>query len=267
MAEYFDSLVHVTPDGRWFQTAFDASEGRLLREMDAAGVERAVVVALAGLIENAFVLDVCRRHPGRLVPGASFNPAGGQVAEVLSAARGALRDGPFAVLKLHPRLNRYDLLDGSVLALLDELAEWSAPPPVWLDSLLYPRGVTLRRSPIESIRHLAERYPGLRFMLLHAGGASALAFFEALASLPNVMLDLSYSLIRYQRTSVALDHRFLAERFDRRTVFGSDFPEVSIGDAVSALETIVAGLPPEKADNVRSQTLSRFLNPRDASPP
>jgi predicted TIM-barrel fold metal-dependent hydrolase len=263
---YFDSLVHVTPDGRWFETKFDASEGRLLREMDAAGVERAVLVALAGVIENAFVLEVCRRHPDRLIPGASFNPADGRGVDVVSAARDALRDGPFAVVKLHPRLNRYDLLDPNVLALLDELSAWSAPPPIWLDSLLYPKGVIPRLSPTESIRHLAERYSRLRFMLLHAGGANALAWFEALAALPNVMLDLSYSLTRYQRTSVALDHRFLAERFDRRTVFGSDFPEVSIADAVAALEAIVAGLPQEKADNLRSQTLARFLNSQDAPP-
>ncbi len=50
-----DSLTHVTPDGRWFNTSHDAREARLLQEMDAAGVERAVVVALAGFIPNEFV--------------------------------------------------------------------------------------------------------------------------------------------------------------------------------------------------------------------
>jgi predicted TIM-barrel fold metal-dependent hydrolase len=266
VAAYFDSLVHVTADGRWFNTSFDASEARLLREMDQAAVERAVVVALAGVIANDFVLDVCRRHAGRLIPGASLNPVAAPTAEVVASARGALRDGPCEVLKLHPRLNAYDVLDAKVLALLDEMAGWSAAPPIWLDSLLYPKGVTMRLSPVASVRHLAERYPGLRFMLLHAGGASALAFFEALASLPNVMFDLSYSLTRYQATSVALDHRFLTERFDRRTAFGSDFPEVPIPDAVRALEALVEGLPEEKANNVRHGTLARLLDERGGSP-
>jgi predicted TIM-barrel fold metal-dependent hydrolase len=259
VAAYFDSLVHVTPDGRWFDTAFDASEGRLLREMDAAGVERAVVVALAGAIANDFVLATCRRHGDRLVAGASLNPLGVPAPDLIAEARGLLREGPFRVLKLHPRLNRYDLLDPAVLALLDEMASWRAAPPIWLDSLLYPKGVTMRLSPVESVRHLADRYPDLRFMLLHAGGARVLTFFEALASAPNVMLDVSYSLTRYRGTSIALDHRFLAQRFDRRTVFGSDFPEVSIGDAVRALEAMLDGLPGEKADNLRYRTLSALL--------
>ena len=260
MAAYFDSLVHVTPDGRWFNTAFDASEGRLLREMDDAGVDRAVVVALAGVIANDYVLEVCRRHPGRLIAGASINPADGATADVLAAARNALCDGPFAVLKLHPRLHRYDLLAPAVLALLDEIAGWRSAPPIWLDSLVYPKGIAMRFSAVESIRQLAERYPGLRFMLLHAGGAAALAFFEALSAAPNVFLDLSYSLTRYEGTSVALDHRFLAARFDRRTVFGSDFPEVSLADAVRVLEALLDGLPQEKADNVRHRTLTSLLS-------
>jgi predicted TIM-barrel fold metal-dependent hydrolase len=164
------------------------------------------------------------------------------------------------VLKLHPRLNRYDLLDDRVIAMLEEMASWPSAPPIWLDSLLFPKGVVMQRPPIDSIRVLAERFTGLRFMLLHAGGAQALAFFEAMASLPNVMLDLSYSLTRYAGTSVALDHRYLLERFDRRTVFGSDFPEVALADAVNAFEKLAAGLPDDKRDNVRSRTLAGWLN-------
>ena len=256
---YFDSLVHVTADGRWFDTSFDAGEARLLREMDGAQVERAVVVALAGYIDNDFVLDVCRRHPGRLWAGASLDPCADTVVNLRATARGLLQDGPFVVLKLHPRLNRYDVLDPRVLALLEELASWSRPPLIWLDSLLYPKGVSMQRSPVDSVRLLAERFSGLRFMLLHGGGANVLPFFEAVSSLPNVMLDLSFSLTRYAGTSVALDHRFLIERFDRRTVFGSDFPEISLGDAVRAFEAIAAGIDPVKLENVRHRTLASWL--------
>ena len=46
-----DSITHVTPDGQWFQTHYDASELRLIQEMESAGVARAVVVALAGYSE------------------------------------------------------------------------------------------------------------------------------------------------------------------------------------------------------------------------
>lgn len=259
MPRYFDSLVHVTPDGRWFNTAFDASEARLLREMDAASVERAVVVALAGYIDNSFVLDCCRRHNGRLLPGASIDPASLSRDELVARLRGELREGPFPVVKLHPRLHRYDVLDPRALVLFEELASWPRPPAIWLDSLLHPPGIQMTATPEESVRFLGESFPTLRLTLLHAGGASALKFYEVIASLPNVFLDLSYSLTRYRTSSLALDHRFLIERFDRRTMFGSDFPEVGLPEATRAFEALAHDLPAAKADQVRFQTLSTCL--------
>jgi predicted TIM-barrel fold metal-dependent hydrolase len=256
---YFDSLVHITRDGRWFNTGFDASEARLLREMDAAGVERAVVVALAGVIDNQFVIERCRRHGDRLIAGMSLDPTAASLAETADRARAELRDTGARVLKLHPRLNRYDILDARVMALLEEMASWNAPPLIWIDSLLFPKGVTMQRSPVDSVRQIAERLPSLKFVLLHGGGANALAFYEAVASLENVTLDLSYSLTRYAGTSLATDHRFLVERFDRRTVWGSDFPEVSLPDAVRGFEALIDGLPDDKVNNVRYQTLATLL--------
>jgi len=139
------------------------------------------------------------------------------------------------------------------------MAGWPVPPLIWLDSLLYPKGVVMRQTPIDSVRVLAERFPSLKFLLLHAGGASALGFYEAVAQQQNVMLDLSYSLTRYAGTSLALDHRFLIERFDRRTVWGSDFPEVSLPDAARAFEALAEGLPEDKVNNVRHRTLATWL--------
>ena len=43
-----DSLTHVTPNGQWFSTSHDASEVRLLREMDEAGVDKAVFSRVPG---------------------------------------------------------------------------------------------------------------------------------------------------------------------------------------------------------------------------
>lgn len=257
---YFDSLVHVTPDGRWFDTTVDASERRLLTEMDRADVECAVVVGLPGHIDNAFVRDLCDRQPTRLVPGGGFDPSAcATPRQVAARLRREIRADGFPVLKLHPRLNRYDLLDPRATAMFEELGTWRRAPAIWLDSLLYPAGVRMKRPIVETLRHLVEQFSNLRFVLLHAGGAKALEFYDAFAPLPNVLLDLSYSLTRYAGSSLAQDHRFLLERFDRRVVFGSDFPEVSLVEATAAFERLGAGLPRDKVDNVRRGNLRALL--------
>ena len=252
-----DSLTHVTADGRWFGSAHDASVDRLLRELDAARLDRAVVVALADFIENDFVLEACRRD-ARLIPGCSFNPVR-HGARAAQAFREELAGAPFRVLKLHPRLNRYDPLDPACLATLEELASWPEPLPVWIDSLFHTSGVTLRKAPVETACELADRFPHLRFVFLHAAGPMALPLADALRGRANAHIDLSFTLVRYAGSSVSLDLRWLLANFDRRILYGSDFPEIGIGEAQDALLALAGAMPAEKLVNIRGGNLERLL--------
>jgi predicted TIM-barrel fold metal-dependent hydrolase len=256
----FDSLTHVTPDGHWFETELDASEQELLRQLDQSGTQRAVVVALAGHIENRFVLELCQRHPARIVPCASFNPAAwGKPEEASANLRAELKGADYKALKLHPRLNRYDPLDPRCLAVLEEMASWERPLPVWLDTLFYYRGGAFRKPLVDTIHELVGRFPSLTFVLLHGGGSWILHVAEAIRDCPNACLDISFTLQRYRFSSVAADLRYLLSNFDRRMVFGSDFPEVGIGSALESFREIADGISSEKCANVLGANLSRIL--------
>ncbi len=255
-----DSLTHVTPDGRWFHTDHDASEARLLREMDAANVTRAVVVALADYIPNEFVLDVCRRHPQRLLPAMSFNPATYSTPnDAVHEFRARLHDVPFKVLKLHPRLNRYDPLDPRALAVLEEIAASERPPVIWIDTLFHFPGAALRKSVPETISELVGRYPTLNFILLHSAGPWALQVAAAIRSCQNAFMDISFTIQRYAGSSVELDLRWLLEHFDRRLVFGSDFPEVAPRTALEDFKRLAHDTGQEKQENILGRNLQQLL--------
>ena len=255
-----DSLTHVTPDGRWFRTKYDASETRLMRELDAAYVDQAVVVALAGHISNDFVLEVCQRHPDRLVPGASFDPSAyGTKSHAVGEFRVQLQGAPFQVLKLHPRLNRYDPLDPRCLAILEELATWDTGLHVWMDSLFYYPGGSLRKSVVDTIHNIVSRFPALDFVILHAGGAWALQIVDAICDCQNAFLDISHTLYRYAKSSLWADLRYLLNTFDHRMVFGSDFPEMGVDQAIKCFWDLAEGIPQEKCRNVLGETLSKLL--------
>lgn len=256
----FDSLTHVTPDGRWFGTKFDAGEDRLLREMDRAGVDRAVVVALAGHIENSYVRAVAARHPDRLIAGLSIDPTASTAEATAVGIARELRDtGPFRALKLHPRLNRYDPLDRRCLDLLQELASWANPPRIWLDTLFYYRGGRLSHNPVETIHRIVNQFPSLQFVLLHGSGTWLMQTAEAIRDCPNAFLDLSFTLCRYEGSSLGVDLGHLLRNFDRRIVFGSDFPEITPAESLEAFARIAGDLSEEKRSGVLGGNLEKIL--------
>lgn len=263
-APIFDSLVHATPDARWFGTSCDAGLPRLLAEMDEANVSRAVIVALAGHIANEFVRAAQEAQPSRLIAGMSLDPSRyASPAQSAVETRRVCAEFPCSVLKLHPRLNRYDPLDERVLAALDALTTLAAPPCVWLDTLFHTRGVILRKAPLEAIHELLCRFPTLDFVLLHGAGPELLALSEIVREHENVLIDLSLLLPRYAKSSLMMDLRELLWRFDRRLVFGSDFPEHTPRQALDIFSELAKDLPHEKRRNVLHDNLARLFAKRN----
>src|SRR5512139_3747618 len=86
----------------------------LLKEMDACGVERAVIVpadrqiAVANREGNDAVLEARRRYPDRLVAFCTANPWFGEAA--VEEVRRAFEAGA-AGLKLHPVLQGFHIID------------------------------------------------------------------------------------------------------------------------------------------------------------
>ena len=255
-----DSLAHVTPDGKWFSTHCDASEVLLLQQMDGAGVDRAALVALAGVITNEFVLEAYARHPDRFIPCASFDPSAYESGKnAARELRVQLRGALFRALKLHPRLNRYDLLDARCLAILEEIASWDPPMPVWVCSLLHHPCAPLTKSLVDTLHTIAVTFPRLTFVFCHAGGAYALQLAQAVRSCSNVFLDLSYTVHHQRDTSVWMDLRYLVKTFDRQIVWGSDFPEVSVGETMSDLQALLDGLSEEMRKNILGRNVANIL--------
>ena len=120
---FFDSLTHVTGDGRWFgETAQDASLPTLLAQMDGSGCERAMLVSIAGYVDNADILSAWRAHPQRFVPIAGLNPCELATTRRVEAVLKSLKAQGFAGIKLHPRLNDYDPLAAKCQAAIDVAA-------------------------------------------------------------------------------------------------------------------------------------------------
>ncbi len=222
-----DAHVHLTPDGAWYGTGLDASEARLLREMDQAGVERALLVPAPGAGGNGFVAEVCRRHPDRLAGLAMLDPEGGEGGEPLAErARRALEDLGAKGFKVHPRAQNLDPNDPRLAPLMETAAAWGVP--VMFCTYLGACQVPLQRLTPLCYDQLAKRHPRTTIILAHAGVQRVLdAYFVAKAN-PNVYLEISHVLAYLQGTSAWQDLVWVCDKLDQRVIFGSDFPEVSL---------------------------------------
>ena len=82
---------------------------------------------------------------------------------------------------------------------------------------------------------------------------------QAVRDCPNAYLDLSYTLRAHARSSVWLDLKSIAHTLDRRLMFGSDFPEVGIGEAFALFTDLAAELEADKVDNILWNTSLKVL--------
>ena len=262
MSRRFDSLVHVTPDGSWPNGRCDASWSRLITELDRGGVAHACLVGLPGMVSNDHVLECSRRSHGRLVPIAGVDPTQYHDRALLEGALDDIARAGFLGVKLHPRLNGYDPLDPRCLSAVGESSERGLV--VFLDTLFRQPGRPVAHA-ADVVDQIVSANPDARVVLLHGGGAALLEVAEVVRSHAGLVLDLSFTLVRYANSSIDADIRWLMQTLDRRIVIGSDMPEITPFDAFARAEWMADGLAREKWDNISYGNLARLLRMEHAA--
>ena len=233
-----DSQVHVwganTPERPWparahAQRDIPLGHEELLREMDAAGVERLVIVPPSWEGErNDLALAAVQAHPTRFAIMGRFNP---EAHNSINEAREAIKDwrkqpGMLGMrFAFHIPVLQQPLIDGKF--------DW-----VWAEA--EKQGIALMilvpQNMVEVIDDVAARYPRLKIVMDHMALTSGKPFDETfkefdkllpIAGRPNVAVKASalpsYSAELYPFTRVQAYARKAYEAFGgRRTFWGSD---------------------------------------------
>jgi predicted TIM-barrel fold metal-dependent hydrolase len=254
----FDSLTHITRDGSWFgERHCDASLSTLLADMDAAGAYRACLVSIADYVDNQVTLDSTRAHPARFVPIAGLNPRVLATTRRVDAVVKQIKAQGFAGIKLHPRLNGYDPLDAKCVAAIDAAGEHGLV--VLLDTLFRRPGLATKHAP-DVIDCLAAACPLTRMLLLHGTGPTMMELYEIVRCQDHLLLDLSYTLMRYRGNSrLDADMHFLFKSTDQLVTVGSDFPEYSVQATVARIAELTQGIETHRVDNITHRNLERLF--------
>ncbi len=212
-------------DGRPVQSFPTVEE--LLREMDAAGVARAVLLGWywekpeTCAWQNRFYAACVRAHPDRLSAFAALQPRAGHWAALEEMHRA--RDGGLVGIgELSPHSQGYAVDDAAFGEVLTLAADWKMPVNLHVTDpagRTYPGRV---ETPLADFVQLARAWPWTQFVLAHWGGLLPLVEATAnAATLPNVYYDTAASPLIYDADIWA---RALPVIGADRTLFGSDFP-------------------------------------------
>ena len=75
----------------------------------------------------------------------------------------------------------------------------------------------------------------------------------------NLVLDLSFTVLRYAGSSLDQDIRFLCRALDQRVTVGSDFPEYVPSEVIARMEKLGQDMDQEKLKNVMRRNLDAIF--------
>jgi predicted TIM-barrel fold metal-dependent hydrolase len=201
------------------------SVDELLREMDHAGVERAVLLgwywnhAASCAVQNRFYAECVRAHPSRLSAFATLNPTAGREV-TLEELRRAQAEGLVGLGELSPHSQGYRVDDPVFHRVLEIAAELRWPVNLHVTdpkTAPYPGRV---ETPLADFTWLAREFPNMNFILAHWGGG--LPLHEPGTKIPeNIFYDTAASPLLYD---AGIWSAFLSQVAPERVIFGSDFP-------------------------------------------
>jgi uncharacterized protein len=267
MTEIIDAHTHISPEKKGFGVNHDASVKNLISSLDRAGVKRAIVLPIQGMVTNLFVSKACKEYPDRLIGFASVDPRGGKAAarKILAEMK---RFGLKGV-KLHPKRQQFSLSDDNVREFfkeLDNIAGFRAfPMPVIIDSWFSDT------DPEKIVDEVADfirstDFSNIKIILAHGGGFMYRKIMPlAGKDRKNVFVDTAYSFLTFKKH--ARDDcvtGFLGEMKNlgaAKVLFGTDFPECDIKESVDYLRELLKknGFSAADEQMIFSENIKRIL--------
>ena len=158
-------------------------------------------------------------------------------------------------IKIHPRFSQISLRHKHLVPVIQEAADYGLfaclcsylADPVW--------------GPENTLANLAAlmgRVRDEKLILFHGCTVRVLELMEIAKGFKNKLVDLSYTLCKYEGSSLDLDLKWLFKNCDRRVCIGSDHPEYSLSRMRARFEELATGLDRVQAENIAFRNLATF---------
>lgn len=264
---YWAMLLGLHPPGRFPPVVAD--EGRVLTDMNRAGIDCAVIQGEyyrrheSCVAANERALALRRRYPERFLVFATVQPTS---EHAIHEVRRCAAAGASGIGELNPYAQGFTLDSSAFLRLAETCIDLNLPMLLHVNEPVgryYPGKAS---TPLVQYYELAVRYPELTIILAHWGGG--LFFYELMPSvrqaLRNVWYDTAASPLLYPTADIfAVALRCVSPH---KILFGSDYPlplypRVSRDPDLSAFldEIIALNIAPDIRDAMLGTNCARLL--------
>ena len=261
MIPIFDSLSHPTLNSDWLlpKYAAGASINSLIRQMKESLIVKSLAVGMKGIgnySQNGFV-EMLKPYSDYLVPIAYFDFRESYSKEEIASKMAYIKELGYKGIKLHPRFSDFLLTSDKLAYTINKATEMS------LVSLLCTyfthNSYTSLDNNLETLSSLLMKVLGGRLILLHSGTTHLLDMIDIGRSFKNVLLDMSFTMCKYEGSSIDLDLKFAFRTFDQRICIGADWPEFSMKKLRERFEYLTEGLSLEKKENIAYKNLDKYI--------
>jgi predicted TIM-barrel fold metal-dependent hydrolase len=248
--------AHLHLDDKASATATGAAK-ELSHQLKEAGINYAVVLHLEKQPWTKEEFAEAIVHFPELMGFVNLHPDKENVHEALHHS---VMDLGYQGLKLHPRLQEFDVSSKSCIKLVSLAGDLGVP--VLIDA--FPDGTHIMQgfSPLK-YAYLAKECPHTNIIWAHMGGHYVFDFLMLAKRLPNVYMDTSYSLLYYQGSSVPSDivYAMRSMRFEK-VFYGSDYPDRSVKQSLDlSIQFLEKFLSVSEMENIlfkNANTLFKF---------
>lgn len=170
-------------------------------------------------------------------------------------------------IKIHPRFLGWDWTDVKEFEKLDKIFSICEDLKIAIFFCTYYSSsvkISPKLDPLHIFAKLLKRHNEIKIVFMHAGGNKLLDYVEFARFNENILLDLSYSPIKFMGSSYDYDLMWTIKNFNNRICFGSDFPYVdrnlAIKNFIEKMKIIYKTEKEIETHKVWAHNILNFLN-------
>ncbi|PMG94751.1 amidohydrolase family protein [Vibrio breoganii] len=262
--KFFDSLTHIKEDMSWYKTTKKADLSLLQHYYQQGELTKAVIAAMPDDDYDYIGNTVLEQLPFCSTVFSIKSEWLGKSDIELKLVLSELKQKYGAVgIKVHPRFSHIDI-DSEQLQRVANLAT-SIGLIVYVCTILRKPVGPVTHTVHYHLAHLCEKCPETKFVFLHGGYTDLFSMGEIIRDYPNAYLDLSFTFMRFRKSSLALDVGYLFETLDKKVIIGTDFPEYTPAELKSAVEKYILSrndlvITKNKLENIFYKNLDELVN-------